>query len=266
MFKKMLAYIYENFPRWGLGVRIVWLRNWLHFRYTLVATLFWVLLEPLFYLAAIGYGIGSFVSNIQGQSYAEFYFPALLATTAMMVPFFESTYGNYTKMTWQKTYSTILYTPIGVDEIFLGEILWSTTKGFMSVLGVTVVAFFFNAFDSWLILPSFFILLLVSMVFSVLGMLFTTLAKNYDSFIYTTSGLIIPFSLFSGTYFPLENLPSGIRWLAYISPLTHGVAAVRSTLKNEADLFTVVHVLVLMVMILGLLLVTKNRFQKKLIY
>lgn len=257
--------VYSNFPELGMGIFIVWKRNWLHFRYTLLATLFWVLLEPFFYLVAIGYGLGSYVSNIEGQSFTEFYFPALLGTTAMMVPFFESTYGNFTKLTWQKTYATMLYAPISVDEIFLGELLWATSKGLISILGVTLIAFLFNAFDSIMIFPGILVLLLLAFTFATIGMLFTTIAKNYDSFIYTTSGLIIPFSLFSGTYFPLDQIPIGIRWVAYLSPLTHGVAAVREILNESWSIELAVHILVLILIAGMFLAISRKKFIQKLL-
>ncbi|MGE0631704.1 MAG: ABC transporter permease, partial [Pseudobdellovibrionaceae bacterium] len=78
-------------PQSGPGVREVWHRNFLYFRYSWKVSVFWIILEPLFYLGAIGYGLGAFVSNIQGISYVDWFFPGLLCSTAMMVSFFEGT-------------------------------------------------------------------------------------------------------------------------------------------------------------------------------
>jgi lipooligosaccharide transport system permease protein len=204
-------------------------------------SLFWIVLEPLFYLFAIGYGLGSFVSTIQGHSYIEYFLPALLCTTAMFVSFFEATYGNFTKLTHQKTYNTILLAPISASEIVLGELLWCASKGFLGVLGVTAVACFTGLIKTWLIGPALIVLFLLCFVFSCLGMLITSVARNYDSFIYATSGLIIPMSLMSGTYFPLQQLPPWMAKIAYVLPLTHGVAAVRSLLLEEPNVMIAVH-------------------------
>jgi lipooligosaccharide transport system permease protein len=254
-----------SFPTWGPGVLQVWKRNWLHFKYTFWVTLFWILLEPLFYLAAIGYGLGSFVPAIDGQSYAEFFFPSLLCSTAMMVPFFESTYSNFTKLTWMKTYSTILLSPISTSEIFLGELLWSSTKALFGVFGVAVVAKFFGAYDTWMIVPVVFVLFLQAFVFSALGMLFTTYASNYDSFIYSSSGFIIPMSLFSGTYFPIDHLPTLVRWLAYLLPLTHGVSSVRQILVNNLDKTLAFHLLILLIFAVIFMNWSYHRFHNKLV-
>lgn len=235
-------------PRVDSGAFQVWSRNYLYFKKTWMVSLFWIVLEPVFYLGAIGFGLGAFVNNMGSVSYIEFFFPALLATTAMMVAFFEGTYGNYTKLTHQKTYSTIMLTRVGPEEIIGGELLWAASKAFFGVIGVVIVAFFFGLVESYKILLTLPILFLLSFLFSCIGMIFTSYAKNYDSFIYSTSGLIVPMSLLSGTYFPLEQLPTGLQYLAMLFPLTHGVAAVRGILQDGNLTNIGIHVVVLMAM------------------
>lgn len=236
---------YFSFPQVNSGAFRVWSRNFLYFKKTWLVSLFWIVLEPVIYLGAIGFGLGAFVNNMGGIPYIEFFFPALLSTTAMMVAFFEGTYGNYTKLTHQKTYATIMLTRVGPEEIVAGELLWAASKGFFGVMGVTIVALFFGLIDSYRILLALPILFLLSALFSCLGMIFTSIARNYDSFIYSTSGLIVPMSLLSGTYFPLEQLPGGLRYLAYFFPLTHGVSAVRGVLAHGLTWMVGLHVLVL---------------------
>lgn len=238
---------YLGWPKVHSGAFKVWSRNYLYFRKTWMVSLFWIVLEPVFYLGAIGFGLGAFVNNMGGLSYVEFFFPALLCTTAMMVAFFESTYGNYTKLTHQKTYATIMLTRIGPDEIVVGELLWAAAKGFFGVIGVTVVAAFFGLIDSFHILLALPVLFLLCWLFSCLGMLVTSVAKNYDSFIYSTSGVIVPMSLLSGTYFPLDQLPVTLRYVAYLFPLTHGVSAVRDIIGGVWNWWILVHVLVLLI-------------------
>lgn len=237
---------YFSFPQVNSGAFRVWSRNFLYFKKTWLVSLFWIVLEPVIYLGAIGFGLGAFVNNMGGIPYIEFFFPALLSTTAMMVAFFEGTYGNYTKLTHQKTYATIMLTRVGPEEIVAGELLWAASKGFFGVMGVTIVALFFGLIDSYRILLALPILFLLSALFSCLGMIFTSIARNYDSFIYSTSGLIVPMSLLSGTYFPLEQLPGGLRYLAYLFPLTHGVSAVRGVLNHGLTWMVGLHVLVLL--------------------
>jgi len=252
-------------PQVNSGAMKVWQRNFLYFKKTWMVSLFWIVLEPVIYLGAIGYGLGSFVNNMGGMSYIEFFFPALLSTTAMLVAFFEGTYGNYTKLTHQKTYATIMLTRVGPEEIVAGELLWAASKGFFGVLGVTVVAIFFGLVDSYRILLALPILFLLSCLFSCIGMIFTSIAKNYDSFIYSTSGLIVPMSLLSGTYFPLEQLPTGLRYVAYLFPLTHAVKAVRDVLHGGSSLWISIHVVILLLATWICMNVSFFRIRKKLL-
>ena len=226
----------------------LWNRNLLFFKKTILISIFWTVFEPLMYLGAIGFGLGSFVSTVSGHSYIEFFFPALLCTTAMLVPYFECTYGNYAKLTWQKLYQSILMTPVQPQDVIFGEILWGTSKGFFGVIGVILVASFFGMVNSIQIIPAIIVLFLVAWIFSCIGTIVTSFAKNYDSFIYTTSGIIVPMSLFSGTYFPLDSTPEGVRYLFYLSPLTHGVELVRNIIWNQLGIESAIHFAVLLLL------------------
>jgi lipooligosaccharide transport system permease protein len=205
----------------------VWNRSFLIFKRTWLISLCWILVEPLMYLGAVGFGLGSFVSTIGGFSYADWYFPGLICTSTMMVSFFESTYGNFTKLTYSKVYSTQMLTPISINELIIGDIMWGATKGFFSALGILFVGFFFGlGLSGWslLVLPVAF---LTGWIFSAFGMIVTSWAKNYDQIVYPTSGIIVPMSLFSGTFFPLDDLNYYFQGLAHLLPLTHAVNLAR---------------------------------------
>jgi lipooligosaccharide transport system permease protein len=256
---------YFGFPQVNSGAFKVWSRNFLYFKKTWLVSVFWIVFEPVVYLGAIGFGLGSFVNSMGGMSYIEFFFPALLCTTAMMVSFFEGTYGNYTKLTHQKTYSTIMLTRVGPEEIVAGELMWAASKGFFGVMGVTLVAGIFGLIDTYRIIFIFPVLFLISALFSCLGMIATSLARNYDSFIYSTSGLIVPMSLLSGTYFPLEQLPTSLRYISYLFPLTHGVSAVRSLLHGENIGMAFIHIGILVIATWICMNISFHRIRNKLL-
>lgn len=222
-------------PRWGQGVRTVWQRNFLHFRYTLWVTLSWIFLEPFLYLLAVGYGVGNYISDINGKSYIDFYFPALITVTAFNVPFFESTYNYFSKLTHQKTYQTILMTPVSASEILWGELLWGATKGILSCLALSIAARILNIYHSWLIFPVFIILFIIAFLGAAFGLLFTTFARNFDFFNYAITGFLLPMSFFSDTYFPIEQLPQFIKIIINAFPLFHGVTLVRILLNPSLD-------------------------------
>lgn len=234
------------------GVFRVWQRNFLYFRYKIVSSILWTIFEPTLYLLAFGQGLGQLVKEINGQSYLYFLFPAFLANTGMMVSFFESTYGAFTRLHQQNTFSTILLSPLTPDEIVFGDLLWNMSKGFFGVMGVAIVGGAMNLITSWVFLPVLIVLILICWLFAALGLLITSYARDYDSFVYTTSGLLIPMSLFSGTYFPMEDLPNWIQILSWMFPLTHGVNAIRNILEGKWDLLILINIS--FIIILGILI------------
>jgi len=255
-----------SFPGWGRGAWSVWLRNFLYFRYTLLISVFWVMFEPILYFWAIGYGVGYFIGEINGTPYPRFFFPALMASSGMFVAFFEGSYGGYTKLSRQKTYATIMLAPVAPSEIALGEIAWAASKGFFSVLAVAVVGATQGLVTTWFILPTLLIVGMLCWVSAAFGLLMTSYAKNYDWFIYAQSGLMIPMSLFSGTYFPLDHLPEAIQYLAYALPLTHAVIAARSLLQGEVPSMLLLNIGILLAM--GILLANwaTRRIERRIFY
>lgn len=253
------------FPSYGKGAYLVWRRNFLYFRYTVFAALSWIFVEPLLYLVALGFGLGQFVDEIQGQSYAQFIAPALMGTTAMFVGFFEGAYGTFTKLTRQNTLHTIIIAPIGADEVTIGEIGWATTKAFLSVLAVGMVVVALGLVPVQQIIIPLLYLFLTCWVFAAFGVMLSTAAKSYDWFIYYQSGLITPMSLFCGTYFPLSELPYWLKGVAYALPLTHTMEAVRISLKGQLHPQMIINLIVLLVLGLSFTHIASARMQRKLI-
>jgi lipooligosaccharide transport system permease protein len=242
----------------------IWYRNFLFFRKTFVVSLFWTTLEPLMFLGAFGFGFGHYIASIEGMSFLQFYFAGLLCSTAMMVAYFESTYPNYTKMNHQKTYAAMLMTPTTAQQIFLGEVFWGATKGFLGVLGVFLISSVFGLFN-----PKFLaaipVLFLLSMVFSAFGMIMISIAKNYDTFVFSTSGVIVPLSIISGTFFSLDEIPYYLKTAAYVFPLAHGVKLVRTILYKDVVAFDAIHFVVLLAYLFLLSFIGLRLFQKKLV-
>ena len=110
------------------------------------------------------------------------------------------------------------------------------------------MAWFFGLIDSWLIFPALIVVFFSCLFFASLGFLVTTVVKNFDQIIYPSSGLIVPMSLFSGTYFPVENMPSIFKYLCYLLPLTHTVRIVRGILNTGFDYWMIGNFLYLIVL------------------
>lgn len=263
---KLAVFDMFRFPKLGIGTYRVWYRDFYYFKKYLLTSLMFGLSEPILYIVAFGYGLGAFVGEIDGVSYMQFLAPAIAASTAMMGSVFEATYSSFTKLSVQKTYETIMMTPVGVEDVVVGEIFFAATKSFFGVLCVVLVYVGFGVVTdpmAWLALP---ILFLVSLCFSALAMVVTSYARDYDFFTYFFSLFITPMSLLAGTYFPLSRFPQWAQVCAWGLPLTHGVNAVRFLFLGKWDNFIWINVGVL---ILASMLFTNwavNNTRRRLIY
>jgi lipooligosaccharide transport system permease protein len=246
------------------GVYFVWRRNWNLFLKSWFISLLWIVFEPTILLLTLGFGVGSFISNIQGLTYIDFVFPSMLCTTAMFVSFFESTYNNFAKLSIQKTYTTLMLAPLEPSQIAMAEILWGTTKGTISAAGVATVAVFFGLVTSVNIVLLLLIAALIAFLFSSFGLIITTMVKNFDEIIYPSSGLIIPLSLLSSTYFPLESIPGYFKYIAYLSPLTHAVELSRGLIYGTINWsFGLFHLSVLLIFAFIVFKIAIIKFNKK---
>jgi lipooligosaccharide transport system permease protein len=187
------------------------------------------LLEPILYLLALGFGLGGFVQLIDGQPYIQFIAPAQVAIAMMFSSFFECTYGSFVRMYYQKTFDAIIATPVSLEEVIAGELLWGATKSLINssiVLGV-VAAFRLTPSPLFLLIP--LVSFLVGLLFSAIAMCFTAISPRIDSFEYPTFLFITPMFLLSGTFFPTTALPHSLQVFAQLFlPLTHAVTLTRA--------------------------------------
>jgi lipooligosaccharide transport system permease protein len=200
----------------------VWLRYWL-------SNLISNFVEPFIYLLGIGFGLGHFVRQIDGVPYATYIAPGIVASSAMFAASFENTFGTYVRLTYQKTFDAIIATPVGVDEVSAGELLYGATKStlFAAVVLAAVVAARIVPAPPWtaVLVPG--VALLAGLVFGALGMTVAALAPNIDNFNYYITLFLTPMFVFSGVFYPIASLPAFARAVAWFLPLTHAVALMR---------------------------------------
>lgn len=197
-------------------------------------------LEPLLYLAALGFGVGKFIHHIDGISYVEYIVPGIIASSSMYAAAFESTFGAYTRMVTNGIYEAILLTPVGIEDIVLGEIFWGTAKAFMSGIAVLMVGIIFGWVISPLALFIPIIILLNGILFSSLSLLITSFSPSYDFFSYYFTIAISTMFLFSGVFYPVSSLPYFVKYFVYLMPLYYTVRIIR--LLDEGKLYPVIFV------------------------
>lgn len=168
-------------------------------------------------------------------------------------------------MAYQKTFQTMLMTPLSPFEIVFGEIMWSTSKGFFGVCGVILVGTFMGLVDTWRILPLLPVLLVICWMFASMGMVVTSWAKNYDSFIYATSGFITPMTMLAGVYFPIEQLPNALRYFSFVLPLTQATQFVRQVLDGTYATTTFLYLGVMILIAFACQNLAMKRIRRKLV-
>jgi len=234
-----LGDISSNFrlPKLSYRVWKVWMRDRDVFMKTYKTSFIPPLFEPILYLLALGFGLGGFVQLIDGQPYIQFIAPALVAVSMMFSSFYECTYGSFVRMYYQKTFDAIIATPISLEEVIAGELLWGATKSLINssiVLGV-IAAFGLTPSPLFLLIPP--ISFLVGLLFSAIAMCFTAISPNINYFDYPTFLFITPMFLLSGTFFPITALPASLQVFAQLFlPLTHAVTLARALTLGRLEL------------------------------
>ena len=213
----------------------VWRRNFLSWRRYMVSFIVSALGGPIFYLIAIGYGVGRYVGELGGVPYSEFLAPGLVATAAMNSASFESTFGAYTRMAEQDTYTALLATPCTVADVVAGEVLWAASKAVFGVALVLVVTVTLGLTSGPLLPLLLGVGFVAGLAFGALGMVVTALASSYNFFEYYFTLVISVMFVFSGVFYPVDTLPPWGQALAWLLPLTHTVAPIRLLAAGEVD-------------------------------
>jgi lipooligosaccharide transport system permease protein len=184
----------------------------------------------------------------------------------MSAAFYECTFGSYVRMYYQKTFDAIIATPLNIDEVITGELLWGATR---SVINAIIVLPVMAAFDllvfphSLLIIPFAF---LAGLLFSCIAMCITAISPNINSMTYAFVLFITPMFLFSGTFFPLSLLPDAVRYFALaVLPLTHMVIVIRSLASGILDISLLFSIAWMLAVSALLFLLSVNLMKKKLI-
>ena len=217
----------------------VWYRDARNFSNLWKGTLLPTFLDPVFYLLAMGFGLGTYLATIQGIPYKEFIAPGLIASSAMWAASFETTYNIYIKMSESRLYDAMVATPVEVPDVVAGEISWAATRSLIYGTAFLIVVTVFGLVESWWALTIPLFLLLGGACFGTIGMLFTAMIPKLDLYSYYFTLFITPMFLFAGIFFPLERLPNAIEWIAWFTPLFHLVNVMRE-LATGPDLWAVV--------------------------
>jgi len=233
-------------PELSLRWISVWRRNLLVWRKLAIASVLGNIADPLLYMLALGYGIGSFVPEVGGMKYIAFIGTGMVCQSAMLTASFEAMYSAFSRMHVQRTWEAIINAPLSLDDVVFAEWLWAASKSVISVLAILTVIMALGFGHSWLalwVLPLGFI---VGLTFSAFGLVMTSMAPGYDFFTYFFTLVLTPTLLLSGVFFPVDQMPLALRTIAHVLPLSHAIDVARPLLAGHVPDDIALHIAVLL--------------------
>jgi lipooligosaccharide transport system permease protein len=224
-----------GWPRW----RRSW---WFHaafYAQTWRGSLASTVLFPIFFLAAMGVGVGHLVNSnyglVEGHTYLHFIAPSLLATTTMQMGAGESLWPILAAVKWIRTYHAAAATPLEPEDILVGKLTWVVTRSFGTGVIYTLIIAAFGALHSWWSLTLPVLGALITLAFTAPLVAYAASVDSDASFTTIYRFAFVPMFLFSATFYPLAAYPGYLRPVVQFVPLYHGVALARAAAFGDAS-------------------------------
>jgi lipooligosaccharide transport system permease protein len=191
------------------------------------------LADPLIYMLGLGYGLGGLLPQVQGVDYVRFLAAGTIVASTMNAATFEALYSAFSRMHVQKTWDAILNTPLSLDHVLTGELVWAASKSLLAGLAILLVIGALGLVSWPLALWVLPVIFLTGLAFAAMGLIVCALAPSYDFFMYYFTLFITPMLLVSGVFFPTEQLPAMVQTVAAWLPLAHAVQLARPLLLGR---------------------------------
>jgi lipooligosaccharide transport system permease protein len=221
--------------------------------------------EPVFYLTAMGIGVGAYITEMGGVSYVQFLVPGLVCVAAMNGASYEATYNVFVRLNFERTYDAMLTTPVEPDDVLFGEVLWALTRSAIYGGAFFAVAAAFGYVPGLHALAALGVVPLAGLLFAALGLVFTLRVTRVDHMSFYFTLFLTPLFLFSGVFFPIEERLSGA-WLvvAEILPLLHPVRLARAAFAGRFGLQSLWDVAYILSVSTALLAVARRTIRRRL--
>ncbi len=259
-------------PGWVRGVLLVVEHSWTWYRRNWRATVVSSVLQPLLFLVAFGVGFGSLIAGRPGAAeatggvpYLQWLAPALLAVSAVQSGTFESTYPVVSGFKWQRVYHGMTAGPITAAQVAVAHVAWVATKiALTGAVFVAVVTLVGGAHGPGIVVAlAATVLTGAAMAAAVTA--YAATVDNDQGFNIVFRLVVIPMTLFSGTFFPVDRLPGWVQPIVWLSPLWHGTELARAAALGRAALLPVLgHVAYLVVLLAAGLVLAARFFTRRL--
>lgn len=227
------------------------------------------LVNPLLYLAALGVGLGTIVDRSEnapaGVPYLDFIAPGLLAAAAMQTAATEASWPVMGAIKWTRTYYAMTATPLTERDVLIGHQLFVVTRVFVASAAYLAAVAAFGAVNSWLGLLAVPTAVLLGTAFSMPMAAYAATRDSDASFPPIFRFVIVPMFLFSGTFFPVAQMPLAFELIAYVTPIWHGVQLCRGLTLGSVELLPAVgHVAYLLAWSIGGLRLARRAYRRRL--
>jgi lipooligosaccharide transport system permease protein len=249
------------------GVLLVVEHSWVWYRRNWRATAVSSILQPLMFLLAFGVGFGSLVQGsggvtaaTGGADYLVWLAPALLAVSAVQTAAFESSYPVLSGFKWQRHYHGMTAGPVSPAQVAMGHIAWVALKtAGAGVIYIGVIAVFGGVASPGIVVSLLAAVLTGAAMAALVAAFSATLENEGNAFSVLFRFVVIPMTLFSGTFFPVDRLPGWVQPVAWVSPLWHGTEIARAAaLERWQPLAALGHtVYLLALLVLGAVLAAR---------
>lgn len=256
-------------PGW-LRWRAVYAHCWRTYTHTWRGTIYTKVLEPVLFLTAMGVGLGTLVNSrhsgrLDGLSYLDFVAPGLVAAVGMQTASFEATWPVLGSIKWHRTYFGMLAGPLTVADLVTGQLAWIATSIATSCGIYLAVAAAFGAVHSVLAVLAFPAAVLTGLAFAAPIAAFAATVDNDTAFAMLYRFGVVPLFLFSGSFFPITQLPHWMQYVAYATPLWHGVDLTRHLVLGQVQAVDLAHVAYLVALTALGALVARRTFARRLV-
>lgn len=231
-----------SLPRFSRRWIPVWRRNFLVWRKLAAESIFGNIVDPLFYMLGMGFGLGTMLPEINGVTYIAFLAGGTVCYSTMFAASFEALYSGFARMHVQRTWDGMLNAPIVLDDVVLAEWIWAASKSLLSGVAILLVVLALGLAQNWLaifILPLAF---LIGLTFAGMGFIMTALARNYDFFTFWFTIVLTPMVLLSGVFYPVGNMHPILQAVSSALPLTHAIELGRPLLLGQVPDNILLHV------------------------
>lgn len=224
---------------------------------------------PFLYLAAMGLGLGSLIDRhsggLEGVSYMAFLAPGLLAASAMQLGSVSAAWPIMARIRWDRLYLSMLASPLGVDQVVIGELLWISVRLAMSSAVFLLAMVVFGAVGTPLAVLTIPVGVLTGLAFAAPVTALTAVLSSDRGYTVLFRLGIMPLFLLGGAFFPIDRLPAPLQALAWVTPLFHGVTLSRALALDRLDARTAaIDVAVLLLYVVAGYLLARVTFRRQL--